>query len=93
MKIEDVELNRERLEKMGQEGDDFLKSLKEEDDFLENRKAFYSRLFWSGLFTGGSIFLLVIANIITLTREVGEPYITTQDGQIIKIKAYEVQKK
>lgn len=93
MKFDEIQFNKDKFKQIGDESEDFLNQLSEESDFIENRKSFYVNLVRCGFFVGISLFFLLLSNVITLTREVGEPYLTTQDGTIIKIKDYEVRKR
>lgn len=93
MDIEDIQLNKEQILKVGEEGSEYLDSLVQEAGFIENRQSFYTSLVRFAICIGVSIVFLIVANLITLTKPVGEPYLTTQDGSTIKIREYEVRKR
>lgn len=91
MKFDDILGSRDEIIALGEEGSKYLSGIKDSDDYLKNRKAYYGRLVTTvGLFFASIVFV-VVANVITLTRPVGEPYITTQTGHNIKIKNYTVE--
>jgi len=91
MKFEDILGAREEIIALGEEGSKYLSEMNEPDDYLKNRKVFYGRLVATVALFFASIVFVVVANVITITRPVGEPYITTQTGHNIKIKNYTVE--
>lgn len=93
MKYEEIQFNKDRLEKIGDEGSEFLSKIEEGEDYLTNRQIYYRRLMSSVAFIYVGFFFLSLSTVINLTRTNGEPYVTTQDGQIIKIEKYEVRKR
>jgi hypothetical protein len=88
MKFDEIKAHEKELIRMGEESEAYLKQMPNDDDYLYFRKLFYQRLVRTVSFCLLSIFFIVLANVITITRPLGSPYLTTQDGLIIKINDY-----
>lgn len=88
MKFDEIGTYEKEILRLGEESDVYLRQQPVGEDHLNERSLFYSRLIKTIVFFWLSIFFVVLANAITLTRPLGEPYLTTQDGLIIKINDY-----
>ncbi|MFK4132028.1 hypothetical protein ACI2KR_06995 [Pseudomonas luteola] len=93
MKFDEIKALESALLEQGAEADAFLKEQIEEEPILNVIRTFYVRLLANVICIWLSFFFLVLANVITLTRDSGSPYLTTQDGITINISKHEVQSK
>jgi hypothetical protein len=93
MKFEEINAHQKELIAIGEASEAYLKGIEGESDFLQNRSLFYSRLIRTISFFILSIFFVVLSNLITITRPLGKPYLTTQSGEIIKINEYKSVKR